>query len=88
MPAENIVESIVVNIADLHLGKSIHVKELTLPTGVKIMGDPERVVVHVVSPRKEAEPGWAKSLRLSQKLFDGKPSQATKRNNRPVWLAW
>lgn len=50
-------ESIRVNIADLQLGAAIHVKELVLPAGTKALNDPDAIVVHVVSPAAEPEPG-------------------------------
>lgn len=47
--ANAIPDSIRVEIGDLHLGKAIHVRELTLPEGVKISADGDLVVVHVVN---------------------------------------
>jgi large subunit ribosomal protein L25 len=54
-PAVNVPESIRVNIGELQLGASIHVRELTLPADVKALTDPDAVVVHVTTPRVEAE---------------------------------
>src|SRR5207249_3479374 len=39
--ADAIPNNIKVDISDLHLGKAIHVKELKLPEGVAVKGDPD-----------------------------------------------
>jgi large subunit ribosomal protein L25 len=53
--AISIPESIRVNIGELQLGQAIHVRDLKAPEGVKIVGDPDAIVVHVTSPQAEAE---------------------------------
>lgn len=53
--AISVPESIRVNVSNLQLGDTIHVKELELPPGVKALVEPEVVVVHVVAPRGEEE---------------------------------
>jgi large subunit ribosomal protein L25 len=62
-PAVSVPDSIRVSINDLQLGAAIHVKELTLPEGVKALDEPDAVVVHVTMPALEAaaEPGEAGS---------------------------
>jgi large subunit ribosomal protein L25 len=50
-----IPESIRVNIATLQIGNAIHVRELTLPEGVKVLDDAEAIVVQVKAPLVEAE---------------------------------
>jgi large subunit ribosomal protein L25 len=47
-------ESIRVNIGELQIDGSIHVRDLRLPEGVKAMADPDAVVVHVAAPQAEA----------------------------------
>jgi large subunit ribosomal protein L25 len=54
--ASAVPESIVVKIDDLQLGQAIHIKELVLPPGVKVLGDPDAVVVQVKSPSAEPLP--------------------------------
>jgi large subunit ribosomal protein L25 len=49
-------ESIEVSVDHLGIGGSVHTRELTLPEGVESLGDPDAVVVHVVTPRVEEEP--------------------------------
>lgn len=50
-------DSIRVGVGELQLGQAIHVKDVKVPEGVKILNDPEAIVVHVTAPAAEAEPG-------------------------------
>ncbi len=52
LPA-NIPEEIPVDITNLKIGDAIHVKDIIVPSGVKILSDPEATVLHVVAPMKE-----------------------------------
>jgi large subunit ribosomal protein L25 len=54
--ASAVPESIVVKIDDLQVGQAIHVKELVLPPGVKVLGDPDAVVVQIKLPSAEPVP--------------------------------
>lgn len=51
----NIPEKIVVDVANLELGKHIRVSDVQVPQGATILTDPGLVVVHVVVPRGEEE---------------------------------
>jgi large subunit ribosomal protein L25 len=51
--ADAIPNSIKVEISELHIGKAIHVKELILPEGVVVKGDPDSLVVHVTTKAAE-----------------------------------
>ncbi|MDX2037905.1 MAG: 50S ribosomal protein L25 [Isosphaeraceae bacterium] len=53
--ADAIPDSIKVDISGLHLGKSIHARELQLPAGVALNVDPEVVVVHIASRSSAVE---------------------------------
>jgi len=53
---DSIPESIEIDISNLHLGESLHVNQLILPEGVTTVGEEERVVVSVASPRVETKP--------------------------------
>jgi large subunit ribosomal protein L25 len=44
-----------VDVTNLEVGQSLHVRELNLPPGVEAMTDPEQTVVAVVEPRVEEE---------------------------------
>jgi large subunit ribosomal protein L25 len=50
-----IPESIRVNLGELQLGQSIYVRDLKLPEGVKMISDPDAIVVHVTAPQAEVE---------------------------------
>ncbi|MDY6804297.1 MAG: 50S ribosomal protein L25/general stress protein Ctc [Cyanobacteriota bacterium] len=52
---DSIPESIKIDISSLHLGDSLHVNELILPEGVVAIGEEERVVVSIASPRVETK---------------------------------
>jgi large subunit ribosomal protein L25 len=54
--ADAIPDNIKVDIAELHIGGAIHVKELKLPEGVTVQADPESLVVHVTTKVAEAAP--------------------------------
>lgn len=63
--ANAIPDSIRVDVSNLHLGQSIHVRDLILPEGVKVNAEPELTLVHVVSRSAQAEtstPGDGESL--------------------------
>ena len=47
-------ESIRVNINDLQIDGVIHVRDLHLPPDVKVLADPDAIVVHVKAPQAEA----------------------------------
>jgi large subunit ribosomal protein L25 len=53
--AISIPQSIRVNIGELQLDGSIHVRDLHLPEGVKVLDDADAVVVHVKLPLAEVE---------------------------------
>jgi large subunit ribosomal protein L25 len=53
--AMNVPESIRVPVGELQIGQAIHVKDLKLPEGVKVLEDPEAIVVHVLQPAAEPE---------------------------------
>src|SRR5579883_1123446 len=54
---ESIPETIEVNVSELHLGDSLHVEELVLPEGVKIIAELGQVVVSVLPPQASADTG-------------------------------
>ncbi len=62
--ATSVPESIRLRVEDLHKGQSIHVKEMKLPEGVKVLNDPEAVVVHIVEAKAvvAATPGEGGAL--------------------------
>lgn len=54
-PATSIPDSIRVEVSGLHVGESLHVKDLVLPPNVTVSADADLLVAHVVSRAAEAE---------------------------------
>jgi large subunit ribosomal protein L25 len=53
--ADAIPDNIKVDVSELQIGKAIHIKELKLPEGVAVKGDPDSLVVHVTTKVAEVE---------------------------------
>ena len=49
----NIPEHIDVHVEELRIGDAIHMKDLTAPEGVELLGDPEQTIVTVNPPKAE-----------------------------------
>jgi large subunit ribosomal protein L25 len=69
-------ESIRVNLAELQIGGVIHVKDLTLPEGVKAMTDPEAVVVQVTAPAAEPAAAAAPTAETAEPEVIGRQAKA------------
>jgi large subunit ribosomal protein L25 len=54
-PVNAVPDSIRVNVGELQVEQSIHVRDLNLPPEVKALDDPDAIVVHVRPPQVEAE---------------------------------
>jgi large subunit ribosomal protein L25 len=52
---KDIPEKIVVDVSELEIGHSLHIKDLQIPEGVKVEEDPSSTVVNILSPRKLIE---------------------------------
>jgi large subunit ribosomal protein L25 len=52
---KDIPEKIVVDVSNLEIGQSLHIKDLNIPEGVKVEEDPSSTVVNILSPRKVIE---------------------------------
>jgi large subunit ribosomal protein L25 len=48
--AIKIPEAIIVKVQGLQIGQAIHVKELDIPEGVKVLNNPDAIVVRVIQP--------------------------------------
>jgi large subunit ribosomal protein L25 len=48
-------ESIDVDVAGLEVGDTLHVSEIAVPAGIKVLDDPEEVLASVQAPRVETE---------------------------------
>lgn len=54
LPAD-LPEKIIIDVTNLAIGQSIHVKDIAAPKGVTILSTPDTVVVAVLAPHKAAE---------------------------------
>jgi large subunit ribosomal protein L25 len=54
-PVNAVPDSIRVAIGELQIEQAIHVRDLNLPPEVKVLDDPDAIVVHVRPPQVEAE---------------------------------
>lgn len=52
----NIPGEIEVDITALKIGDAIHIRDLKVPDGIKILNEPETTVLHVIAPMKEEVP--------------------------------
>jgi len=50
--ADNIPESIEINVSNFEIGTLLHVGEVLLPEGATVLDDPERILISVVAPTK------------------------------------
>ncbi len=48
-------EKINVDVTNLNMGESIHIKDLTIGSSIKFLSDPDRVIVTVLTPHKAVE---------------------------------
>lgn len=53
--ADNIPESIEIDVSNFEIGTILHVGDVILPQGATVLDDPERTVISVVTPAKMAE---------------------------------
>jgi large subunit ribosomal protein L25 len=69
-------ESIRVNIGELQIDQAIYVKDLRLPEGVKAMGDPDAIVVHIRAPQAEPEAAAAPAAETAEPEVIGRQAKA------------
>ena len=72
-----IPESIPVDVSALKIGDSLLVKDLPLPEGVKIIGDPEATVISLAVPHveEEAEEKPEEELQEPEVIMEKKPTE-------------
>jgi large subunit ribosomal protein L25 len=80
-PALAVPESIRVKIDSLLVGQAIHVKELDLPAGVKVLEDPDLVVVQVKQQVVAPEPTVAAPVEAGAAA---EPEVITKKKEKPA----
>ena len=52
----DIPKGIVVDVSQLKIGDSVHIRDITFPSGVKVLDDPTAIVLSVTAPMKEEVP--------------------------------
>lgn len=50
-----IPENVEVDVSELEMGESLHVSDLNLPSGLKVLDDPSATIVNILGKTKEAE---------------------------------
>jgi large subunit ribosomal protein L25 len=75
-PAISVPESIRVNINELQIGAAIYVRDLHLPEGVKVITDPDAIVVQVSAPIAEAEAPAAPAAESAEPEIIGRQKAA------------
>ena len=55
----SIPKEIEIDVTQLKMGESIHVKDIVVPQGVKVLNDPGAIVLSVAAPMKEEAPAEA-----------------------------
>lgn len=75
-PARAIPDSIRVEVGDLHLGNAIHGRDLTLPEGVTLAGDPDALLLHIVTRAAAAEPTAGEPTSAEPEVIGRKAEEA------------
>jgi large subunit ribosomal protein L25 len=73
----DIPEKLLVDISALEVGHYVRVSELKVPAKVKVLADPEQVIVHVVAPRAEEAPA-AETAEAAAPAAGAEPAVAPK----------
>jgi large subunit ribosomal protein L25 len=79
-----IPESIRVKIESLQIGMAIHVKELELPPGVKVLDDPDLVVVQVKQQQVQVVEPVAAAAPTAEGAPAAEPEVITKKKEKPA----
>jgi large subunit ribosomal protein L25 len=82
-PAVSIPDSVRVKIDSLLVGMAIHVKELDLPQGVKVLDDPDLVVVQVKQQQAEVVAPTA-AAPAAEGAAAAEPEVITKKKEKPA----
>jgi len=73
--AANVPDNIRVEVAEMDIGDSVHVRDLTLPPGVKALENPDEVVVIIHPPRKVEEVAAPEEVPAEPEVISGKPEE-------------
>ena len=74
--AENLPDTIVVDVSSLELGQALHVSDIALPKGVKADSDPALVVVLCAEPKVAVEADAAAGPAEPEVLREKKPAES------------
>lgn len=75
-PVSAIPDNIVIKVGDLQVDQAIHVREVELPPNVKVLNNPEAIVVRIAKQQAAAEPGAAGELGPAQpEVIGRKPDE-------------
>ena len=66
-------DSIVVDVADLEAGAVLHLSDVTTPSGVEILGDPETVVASITAPSRAEVEGEEEGDAAAEPEIVGRP---------------
>ena len=83
-PVLEIPEHVRVNIEKLTIGTAIHVKELELPPGVKILDDPDLVVVQVKQQQVQVVEPVVAAAPTAEGAPAAEPEVITKKKEKPA----
>ncbi|GGG87483.1 50S ribosomal protein L25 [Paenibacillus radicis (ex Gao et al. 2016)] len=72
----SIPEALEINVADLELGHSLLVRDVRPPSGVKVLSDPEQVVVTVLAPQKELTEEEAEAAEVERVEAESRSEEA------------
>ena len=78
--ADQIPESIEIDVSDFEVGRSMHLGEVALPEGITVLDDLERTVVSVVTPSMpvlDTEAATAEPTEFTEVNVDNKGTEAT-----------
>jgi large subunit ribosomal protein L25 len=73
---KNLPEHIEVEVSDLALGHSIHVRQMAIPDGVRVLNSPDQVVCTVVHKRLEEKPVEAAPAAVEEEAAAGEATEA------------
>ena len=75
---------ILADVDELEVGDSLHVRDLVLPEGVKLLNDPELPVVSVVAPTVEEEPEAVEEEAEAAEDTEAPDDDDTKAEDKPA----
>ncbi|NPV88673.1 50S ribosomal protein L25 [Coprothermobacteraceae bacterium] len=75
IPSDRLFEQIVVDVSNLDLGDIIHVRDLPIPEGVKVLEDPDEVVVTIAEQEVEEVAAEAETVSEPEVISKGKKEE-------------